>query len=100
MAKMSEKMQAIDAIRRRNEILLRVAITHLMDVGWNNITPESVKYTSELIRKREEENEKNGIISVMTADFQIAILETALELKEFSPVTILTYASRYLEYCE
>lgn len=98
--KLSEDMERIDAIRRRNEVLLRMAITHLFDVGWKNITPGSVEATIEYIRKEEKKYKAMGKIPVMSGDFQVALMETCLELKQFSPVTLLVYVSNYLRFCE
>ena len=97
---MSEEMKRIDAIRRRNEVLLRMAITHLFDVGWRHMNPKNVKRTIEVIREEEKKDKENGRFPVMTADFQVALMETALELTKFSPVTILAYVSNYLRFYE
>lgn len=97
---MSEEMERIDAIRKRNEVLLRMAITHLFDVGWKNITPGSVEATIEYIRKEERKDKAMGRIAVMTADFQVDLMQTCLELKQFSPVTLLVYVSNYLRFYE
>ena len=55
---MSEEMERIDAIRRRNEVLLRMAITHLFDVGWRHMNPKNVERTIEVIREEEKKDKE------------------------------------------
>ncbi len=90
----------LEKLRMRNEVVLRCAITHLFDVGWRNITPEAVERTIEAIREEEKRNKRAGKLMFVGADFQVAIMEMTLELKEFSPVTLLVYVSNYLRFCE
>jgi hypothetical protein len=50
MSNYSESKKIIDNIRARNdEVMFRMAISHLIDVGIRHITEENVKHTCQQI---------------------------------------------------
>ena len=60
----AESEKIIRNIRSRHEIMFRMAVSHLMDVGIRNLTEEAVKATCEEIRNEDDSN------SFMTNDFK------------------------------
>ena len=90
--KYKETSKKLNEIRMRNEILFRMAISHLMDVGIRHLTDENVKYTCEEIMKGDDSN------SFMTNEFQCDIVRTAAELAKVDPVHLLVYISKNVKY--
>ena len=78
--------------RENGEVVLRCAINHLMDVGARHLTEEAVEAACTKIRKTDDE------MSIMTPEFQCAILETAGKLAKIQPTLLLTYINRNIEY--
>ena len=60
-----------------------MSIDYLFEVGYRHMDKESMEETRKLVVEKEKENIKNKVISFMTPEFTISIMETALELKEF-----------------
>lgn len=66
---------------RDGYMIFRAAVTHIIDVGFRHMTEESVKVTYETIREKAEKlYAETGMISVMTPDFECAIVEIAFEI--------------------
>lgn len=78
--------------RENGEVVLRCAINHLMDVGARHLTEEAVEATCTKIRETDDG------MSIMTPDFQCAILETSGKLAKIQPELLLTYISRNIKY--
>ena len=87
-----EVSKKLDNMRSKNEVLFRMAISHLMDVGIRNLTDKNVKYTCKKIMEQDDSK------SFVTNDFQCEIVKTAAELAKFDHVYVLTYISKNIKY--
>ena len=92
---MSEKenLQKLDCLMREDELLFRFGITHLLTVGYENLTEEAVQRTIEVIEKEASEMDEESI-PVITPEYQIAILRMASRIREVPLWTLLKYISR------
>lgn len=76
-----------------------MAITHLLSIGFNEakqITNKDLADMKVSLTKQEEENEKNGVISIMTPDFQVWLVETARDISlEVSEVRLIQWCIAY-----
>lgn len=87
-----EVSKKLDNMRLKNEVLFRMAISHLMDVGIRNLTDKNVKYTCKKIMEQDDSR------SFVTNDFQCEIVKTAAELAKFDHVYVLIYISKNIKY--
>ncbi len=78
-------------------LLFRMGLTHLMDVGIRHLTKEIIISCYEQINKEEEELIANGKHPIMTAEFQIQIIDCAYDLAQFSPWDLLFYVKKDVE---
>lgn len=70
----------IAAIRdKTGDPAFRMALSHLFDIGFRNITEESIVECKEMIIATEETG-----TPIMTKEFQCRLLDVALELTRFS----------------
>lgn len=92
MSTYNESRKTLHAIRRRDEVLFRMAISHLMDVGVRHLTEENINQTCELIMQEDDKNR------FMTNEYQCAIVRTAGELAKLPSTDLLTYISREVHY--
>lgn len=89
----SETKKEIENIRRDNgEILFRMAISHLIDVGVRHLTDENIKATCESIMEEDDSNH------FMTNDFKCEIVRIAGMLAKFDHIHLLVYISENVEY--
>lgn len=88
----AESEKIIRNIRSRHEIMFRMAVSHLMDVGIRNLTEEAVKATCEEIRNEDDSN------SFMTNDFKCDLVQLAGELAKIDHVHLLVYISRHVSF--
>ena len=88
----TETKKQIDAIRNKNEMMFRMAISHLMDVGIRNLTEENVEETCAAIMKEDDSR------SFMTNEYKCALVKTAGELAKLNHIHVLTYISREVTY--
>lgn len=88
----AETKKKIEIIRNRNELLFRMAISHLMDVGIRHLTEENIKATCAEIMK------ENDSHSFMTNNFKMTIVKTAGELAKLDHIHLLVYISREVVY--
>lgn len=84
----NETANQLDSIRNRNELLFRMAISHLMDVGIRYLTEENIAQTCEEIMKQDD---NNGFI---TNEAQCEIVRTAAEIAKVDHIYLLTYIGR------
>lgn len=64
------------------EVIFRCALQHTFDTGAQNFTTRRVNATKRSIKQHEAEALEAGKIPIMTAEFQIAILECATEIAQ------------------
>lgn len=87
-----EAEKNINDIRSRDEIMFRMAVSHLMDVGIRHLNDENVTATCESIMKQDDSH------SFMTNEYQCYIVRTAAELAKFNHIHLLVYISKNVEY--
>ena len=94
---MSEKgnLQKLDSLMREDEYLFRFGITHLLSVGYENLTEEAVQKTIEAIEAEAAVDDKDkDSIPVITPEYQIAILQMAAKIREVPVWELLKFISR------
>ena len=89
----TEDFHMLDSLMRKDELLFRFGITHLLTVGYENLTEEAVGRTIEVIEKEASEMEEEAI-PVITPEYQIDILRTAAKIREVPLWTLLKYISK------
>ena len=82
----------LDTIRRKDEILFRMSISHLMDVGIRHLIEENVEATCEEIMKKDDSH------SFMTNAYQCDIVCTAAQLARIDHIHLLVYISQNVYY--
>ena len=88
----TESKQKLDALRNKNEMLFRMAISHLMDVGIRHLTEENIEQTCAEIMKEDDSR------AFMTNDFQCALVRMAGELAKIDHIHLLNYISKEIYY--
>ena len=78
-------------------IRFRMGLTHLVDIGICHLDDDAVEEGIKQIMAKGEEDEANGIVSVMTPEFKCEILRCAAELANFSPWTLFAYIKKHVE---
>ena len=85
--------QNINSIRRNyGEIIFRMAISHLMDVGMRNLTPELVNEAKDEIMKKDDSK------MFVTNEALCDVVECAGELAKINAIDLLVYIGRNVEY--
>lgn len=88
-----ESKKKIETIRdKHSDVLFRMAISHLMDVGIRNLTQEVVEETCEQLMQKDDSK------SFMTNEFQCNLVRTAYELAQISHIDLLVYIQREMAY--
>lgn len=69
-----------------------MAVSHLMDVGYRNMTEENIKEATAEINKQDDKN------AIMTNDFMIFILELAYKISQAgSSMDVVKFTSKYID---
>lgn len=85
--------QNINKLRRDyGEITFRMAISHLMDVGMRNLTPELVNEAKDEIMKQDDRK------MFVTNELLCDVVECAGELAKIDATYLLVYIGRNVEY--
>ena len=85
--------QNINNIRRDyGEMIFRMAISHLMDVGMRNLTPELVNEAKDEIMKKDDSK------MFVTNELLCDVVECAGELAKINTTYLLVYIGRNVEY--
>ena len=87
-----ESKKKLDTIRNKNELIFRMAISHLMDVGIRHLTEASIDETCAEIMKEDDTHK------FMTNQFQCDIVRTASAIAQIDHIHVLTYISREVNY--
>ena len=87
-----EAVKELDKMRRSNEVMFRMAISHLIDVGIRHLTDENVEYTCQEIMKEDDSN------SFMTNEFSCAIVRAAAKLAKIDHTYLLAYIAKNVKY--
>lgn len=88
----AESRNTILKIRSRDEILFRMAISHLMDVGIRHLTEENIAKTCAEIMKEDDSH------AFKTNRYKVNIVKVAGELAKIDHIHLLTYIAREVEY--
>lgn len=88
--KESEKI--LNSLREPDEMLFRMAISHLMDVGIRHLTEENIKETCEEIMQQDDSH------SFMTNRYQCDLVRLAGELAKIDHVHLLVYIGKNVKY--
>ena len=89
----AESKKKLDEIRNRNhEMIFRMAISHLMDVGIRHLDNENIERTCEEIQKEDDSK------SFMTNDFKCELIRVAGELAKIDHIHLLVYIQREVFY--
>ena len=85
--------QNINNFRRDyGEMIFRMAISHLMDVGMRNLTPELVNEAKDEIMKQDDRK------MFVTNEVLCDVVECAGELAKINAIDLLVYIGRNVEY--
>ena len=88
----AESKRKIDKIRRYDEMMFRMAISHLMDVGIRHLNEENIKRTCEEIQKEDDGK------SFMTNNYKCDLVRMAGELAKIEHIHLLAYIQREVTY--
>ena len=77
-------------------VLFRMGLSHLVDVGINNLCDaEAIEKTIAQIMAQGEKDKAAGKIPLMTPEFQCDILRCSAELAEFSAWSLFLYVKKH-----
>lgn len=94
---MADKTNEIRAIEDNYGLMLfRMGLSHLVDVGIRHFDDANVEESIKQIEAKGEENKANGIMPVMTPEFQIEIVRCAAELSKFSVWELFAYIKKHV----
>lgn len=87
-----ESKKKLDELRRTNDAVFRMAISHLMDVGIRHLTEENIEQTCAKIMQEDDTNH------FMTNEFKCALIKMAGELAKIDHICLLVYISTEMYY--
>lgn len=87
-----ESKKKLDEIRRYDEVMFRMAISHLMDVGMRHLDKENISRTCEEIQKEDDRK------SFMTNNYKCDLVRMAGELAKIDHIHLLVYIQREVTY--
>ena len=88
----TESKKILDQIRSKNEVMFRMAISHLMDVGIRNLTEENILETCKDIKLRDDSK------AFMTNDYMCDLVMMSGEIAKVPHIDLLIYVQREVEY--
>jgi hypothetical protein len=88
----AESKKFLDKIRNRDEMMFRMAISHLMDVGIRHLTEENIGETCKKLAERDDTK------AFMTNGYMCELIKTAGELTKIPHTELLVYIQREVEY--
>ena len=88
----AESKKTLDKIRSKDEIMFRMAISHLMDVGIRHLTEENIAETCYEIRTRDDSK------MFMTNEYMCSLIMMAGDIAKVPHIDILVYIQREVEY--
>lgn len=87
-----ESKKVLDGLRLKNEMMFRMAISHLMDVGIRHLDEENINRTCEEIQKEDDSK------SFMTNNFKCDLIRMAGEIAKIDHIYLLIYIQREIVY--
>lgn len=88
----AESKKTLDKIRSKDEVMFRMAISHLMDVGIRHLTEENILHTCSSIVKRDDSK------AFMTNEYMCDLVVMAGELAKIPHTELLVYIQREVDY--
>ena len=73
-----------------------MGLTQLVDVGVRHLTDDNVEASIGQIIAEGEINKANGVVTVMTPEFQCEIVRCAAELARFTIWDLFAYIKKYV----
>ena len=92
MSNYAESKKKIEEIRSKDEVMFRMAISHLMDVGIRHFTEENIKNSCEEIMKQDDS------CSFMTNQYRCDLIMMTSELAKISHIHLLVYIQREVDF--
>ena len=92
MSSYAESKKTLDKIRSKNEVMFRMAISHLMDVGIRHLTEENIEATCKGIETRDDSK------AFMTNGYMIDLVVMAGDIAKVPHTDILVYIQREVDY--
>lgn len=93
MSNYVESKKKIESVRNKcGEIMFRMAISHLMDVGIRHLTEENVEETCKEIMQHDDSK------AFMTNEFSCNLVRMAYELTQVPHTDLLVYIQREVVY--
>jgi hypothetical protein len=94
---MADKMKEINNLENKYGLMVfRIGFTHLVDVGVRHLDDDNVEESIQQVIAKEEEDKANGIIPIMTPEFQCAIIRCAAELAKFNIWELFIYIKKHV----
>jgi len=91
-----EKMKEIQALENKYDLIpFRMAMVQLLEMGRDNLDDNSAAEWFKQIQKEEDEEKTSGERSFITPDLKRHILQCAVELAKYSPLTLFAYIKKY-----
>ena len=87
-----ESKRILEKIRNRNEIIFRMAISHLMDVGIRHLNEENIEKTCEEINKEDDSKR------FMTNVYMCELVRMAGEIAKIDHIHLLVYIGKEVFY--
>ena len=88
-----ESKSKLDNLRgRHDELMFRMAISHLMDVGVRHLTEENAKYTCKQIMQEDDSH------ALMTNHYRCDLVWLAYDLAQIPAIDLLVYIQREIDY--
>jgi hypothetical protein len=87
-----ESKKTLDKIRRKDEVMFRMAISHLMDVGIRHLTEENILAACSSIVKRDDSK------AFMTNAYMCDLVVMAGDIAKVPHTDLLVYIQREVDY--
>ena len=84
----TESKKILDKIRSKDEVMFRMAISHLMDVGIRHLTEENILETCKDIKLRDDSK------AFMTNDYMCDLVIMSGEIAKVPHTDLLVYSAR------
>lgn len=92
MTSYAETKSKLDKLRQTNEVMLRMAISHLLDCGYRNCTDEMIESTCAEIMQEDDSK------AFITNEFKCDLVRMTGELAKLDHIHLLVYISREMFY--
>lgn len=88
----AETEKKLNSLRHKDEMLFRMAISHVMDVGVRFLTEENIERTCKEMMEEDDSNK------FMTNEYACAIVRMAGEIAKLDHIEVLCYVQRKVAY--